>query len=467
MHGRGVSTDGEVWANGFHPLWMVVLLPVFAIFRGDPETPVHVALTISAITTSASGALLYLIARRLAIAAPVSLAATALYLLHPTVVFMSANGMETGLNVSIFVLLLYTLVVAWQAPSGRSFALASAAAGLLVLSRTDYLFVAGAVVFSLFLRWRPPSAVVALGAPAPALVLPWFIWNVAVFGSPVQVSAGAVPYVEHHALLGGTASFGQRAHHAYAIARSDALTRIPHFYFAVDATSTRLAVAFIAGLLTLAALSAFRRRQLREPLLLIGVPAAALVVQFAVHAGIRWYVREWYFIPLFPLLALLIALLVDAAARSAKASIVALALVAAVLAGTVAKAATTYRDGWYPVQLDMLAASRWIDGHTAPDARVGSFNSGLVGYFDRRTTVNLDGVMNPDAAAAIRDRRVGDYIRSRRIDVLADFPFYPFIYYRGFLGEVLITRNLATFGDHLTFQGPYTVYDLTARSTAR
>jgi hypothetical protein len=38
VHGRGLSTDGIHTTNGFHPLWMVMLLPFAAIFDAPSQT---------------------------------------------------------------------------------------------------------------------------------------------------------------------------------------------------------------------------------------------------------------------------------------------------------------------------------------------------------------------------------------------------------------------------------------------
>jgi hypothetical protein len=54
---------------------------------------------------------------------------------------------------------------------------------------------------------------------------------------------------------------------------------------------------------------------------------------------------------------------------------------------------------------------------------LGAWQSGAFGYYapDDVTVVNLDGVVNPDAATANRTDRLAFYIRDRRIDWLADF----------------------------------------------
>jgi hypothetical protein len=64
--------------------------------------------------------------------------------------------------------------------------------------------------------------------------------------------------------------------------------------------------------------------------------------------------------------------------------------------------------------------SPWLRSHTAPNSVVGSFNAGIVSYYSGRRVVNLDGVMNEAAIAAIQTRTLGEYIDSQGIEYLAD-----------------------------------------------
>jgi hypothetical protein len=456
--GGGVSVDGEVWANGFHPLWLLILLPIYALPIGD-QTAVHLALTISGAVVALSAIPLYAVARRLGISQLVSIAVAALYLMHPVVLYMSVNGLETGVNLAIFVVLLYAFVRCWQEPQPRNEIFVSAVAGVLVLSRTDYGITAAIILFALVLRARAEAGSLArLAIPAIAITAPWFVWNIAVFGSPLQGSAGAIPYVEHQFFPHPDASAAELIRYALGQIRADTEV-LSYVYFTRTLDSGWFAAGAIALLVVASMAVAYAYARCRVPLMLLAIPAAGLIAQFLVHAGIRWYMREWYLVATFPVLALLLGMVVDSLVGS-RARLLAPALVGVVLIATAVKAEHTYTHAWYGLQPDMLEASRWIDAETPPDARVGAFNSGIVGYFSHRTTVNLDGVMNPDAFDAIKRRRVAAYVDEREIDYIADFPFYPFWFYRPFLGGELRATEVARFDAELTFQGPFVVYEL-------
>jgi hypothetical protein len=57
---------------------------------------------------------------------------------------------------------------------------------------------------------------------------------------------------------------------------------------------------------------------------------------------------------------------------------------------------------------------------------LGAWQSGAFGYYagDRLEVVNLDGVVNPDAADALRDDTTVAYMRDRNVDWLADFTLH-------------------------------------------
>jgi hypothetical protein len=466
--GGGVSVDGETWGNGFHPLWLIVLLPVYAAGAGD-ETAIHIALTISGVAVALSGGVLYATARRLGISELASLIATGLYLSHPVVVYMSVNGLETGVNLAAFVVVLYAFVRCWQEPSTMNEVGVSLAAGVLVLTRTDYGITAAVVLVALALRARAePGSLAALALPAIAVTAPWFAWSIAVFDSPLQTSAGAIPYVVHEQFPVPDATRGEVVRHALEQLQDGAYDVLPYVYFTPDADQAHYAVlalaALIAAAIALVALS--RNREWWLALGLLAVPATGLVAQLVIHSAVRWYLREWYLVAVFPLLALLIGLILQTLWQTRAGIAASAGVLTLILSSIAVKSEATYDDGWYVLQLDMLDAARWIDRETPPDARVGAFNSGIVGYFSHRTTVNLDGVMNPDALDAIRDRRVVEYTRERRLGYLVDYPYYPFWLYRPFLGADLPATEVARFDDVVTFQGPFVVYELLTDDSA-
>ena len=64
-----------------------------------------------------------------------------------------------------------------------------------------------------------------------------------------------------------------------------------------------------------------------------------------------------------------------------------------------------------------------LEGRIDPAATLGAFQAGVFSWFGQRDVVNLDGKMNPDAARALADRKLAEYIESRRVDYVLDWPW--------------------------------------------
>ena len=63
---RGMlSADGITLTNGFHPLWLFLITPIFFFFKSDPWLPVHLTVTLSALFDTAAGFLIYKVLEKL------------------------------------------------------------------------------------------------------------------------------------------------------------------------------------------------------------------------------------------------------------------------------------------------------------------------------------------------------------------------------------------------------------------
>jgi len=62
--GKGITFDGVNPTNGFHPLWMLICLPVFALARFNLFLPLRVLVMVLALFNIATGILLYRLGKR-------------------------------------------------------------------------------------------------------------------------------------------------------------------------------------------------------------------------------------------------------------------------------------------------------------------------------------------------------------------------------------------------------------------
>lgn len=440
--GSGASFDGETITNGFHPLWLAILTPLF-LLRDDPLLNLHLGLTLSALFGVATIYLVYAIVRRLTDNAAASLAAASFYALHPYLALENVNGMETGLTVflvSLVTWLFLRMACRDGPPPPSEYAQLGVASGLMMLARTDTIFVLPPVALFFFVRERGRRrwmSGLAIGLPALVVLAPWIAWSLASFGTIVQTSALGLAEFQRQGYI---AEHGSEPAvllaRAWEVTRGALFSRMIHLYFVPRAASELPFFLGAGGMLAamlFAPLDPQRGRALRQMGLLM-VPGSGILLLLLYHSAVRWWLREWYFAPVALFAALLLGIALDylhGALRGtgpASATAVwrrrAVVLLYAVFAVGLARSFGPHMlDRWgthSQHRVNQLEAARWIDSHTEPDARIGSFNAGIIGYFSERTVVNLDGVVNGDAHRARVEKRMREYIRAMKLDYLAD-----------------------------------------------
>jgi hypothetical protein len=148
--GHGSSFDGINRTNGYHPLWMLICVPIFALARFDLILPLRVLLLVMSGLSVATAILLYRLIGR--IFAPAIGAAAALFWVfsYDVLATVYQQGLESGIAAFFIVLLVYKLYefeVAWRkegVTTNQIIGLAVIAA-LTMFSRLDLVFLAGMV----------------------------------------------------------------------------------------------------------------------------------------------------------------------------------------------------------------------------------------------------------------------------------------------------------------------------------
>jgi hypothetical protein len=193
--GNGSTFAGLVETNGYHPLWLLILVPVAAVVR-DPYVLVAVVFVIQSfiwIFVVREG---MRIGRRFGSGAVGVLALVTLGLLAIVIGHLSFNGMESAPLVFFFVL---AVRLALEADEGDESAYRKIGwvLALMSLTRLDATFTALLIAAALALRNMPPvrrdavvRAVRLAGPTALGLGL-YVVANTILFGTPTPVSGQA------------------------------------------------------------------------------------------------------------------------------------------------------------------------------------------------------------------------------------------------------------------------------------
>ncbi len=429
--GQGVTFDGVNPANGFHPLWVLMLAPWFkaalccSIFPGEAaDVALRGALVLGAGLDVLAATGFALLAERWQKGSGAVVAL--LYLFNLRLAMEAVNGLETAL--AMLVLAGYIWAMDWlvQTWTWRSWAAAGALGGLAFLARTDLailvLFVSlGVFVVSLRRTRSLDWGWLVYALVGLLVVAPWFAWSRLATGHWTQSSAVAMPLlVQYRFSLGG--NLWQDF-------------QLPVINYAVRALLIYGGAALLAGLgvLLLARLGRVSRRVKRwlahmaprdshlsaAPVYLAWLALAGVAVGLGVHTLVRWYPRGWYYAPWAGLLALVVGLgLAHLLAKLGRQGW--LGLAGALLVLLVFQVQRTFSEPVYPGQVDWIQASDWVRSSTPPDAVIGAFNSGILGYFAERRVINLDGVVDWNAIAARQENRLLAYLRQQGGTYLVD-----------------------------------------------
>ena len=146
--GHGSTFDGINPTNGYHPLWMLICIPIFALARFDLILPLRILLLVMSGLSVATGILLYRLIGRIFTPAIGAMAALFWVFSHDVLNTLYQNGLESGIAAFFIVLLVYKLYefeISWRKNevSKKQIATLAVIAVLTMFSRLDLVFLAG------------------------------------------------------------------------------------------------------------------------------------------------------------------------------------------------------------------------------------------------------------------------------------------------------------------------------------
>lgn len=440
--GHGSTFDQLAPTNGYHPLWMALITPLFALLPGR-QAPVTGALILSSLIAAATAWLVYLVLRRLGQPRAVGVAGAAAWFYSPMSIQFSLNGLETAVATAAALLLFLQHLRMRSLDAGGGIrltvtngALVGLAAGLALLARTDLVFLVAPV--GLVFAWHALRAHRWGAALAAALLLvltvaPWFAWNWHTFGSLTQVSGKALPTWEYRAFAHAHPNTGlmDTAYRDEWLRRLHAESGAWGVHTGFSPVSWRTwpggarlpwRVAGLAAVLAVGGAAVRARGRTVRALCRLWPYGVLLVALFVVHPLMRWSSREWYAgVPAVGVFLAFFVMLGGAACRLAgrRAGTIVVSAISTLLVGAyLVQFAGIQREGFYKGQKGFLDTLRMTE-RRLPDTslRFASTDCGHTAYMGHLRTVNLDGLVNNQAYLAIKQGRLADYLIGAGIDV--------------------------------------------------
>ena len=433
--GKFSTFDGGITqTNGYHPIWMLLITPFYWLF--DKETALFGIKAFEIMLVAGGMALIALAARLSRLAWPLLFAALPMLYRNPLELLW---GLEAAAAMFTLALLILAVCVYMRDPQRWKWHVAAIAFALPWV-RLEYIAVSLAATAALCaIEWSRQERralslselaairrtyIPLIGAVAGMLV--YFAYNGLVFGGFVPVSAATK-------LAWSQGKWGREGGYDFIQNFGDTLR--------LDAFDYELLIALeICAYLLLIWRLALRSNERRDWLLtafLVGVfgLAAGHIAKFAqsvltVHPS---YANElWYFVPAYLMAALIIPVRLYIAIylirrllaprRRATANALSVGVVVIGAAVLLVRAGFAEPFKW----VDRVSGESSIEWETSsymgvqvmnralPEGSViGSWDSGVIGYFSRFPVVNLDGMVNSYA-----------YLRSSPIKQIEGINFY-------------------------------------------
>lgn len=420
--GAGSSFDGMHATNGYQPLWLLCLVPVFVV-SSQPESGIRLATALQGLFFGGSAALVFRTARRHG-----RPAATLAALVWLALTYREALA---GLEFALHAVCVLGAAALWldlfdtrSPPSVRACLGLGSLVGLAFLARLDNLLLAAVIGVVLLNRERAvgPSRegvrrLLAFALPVALAAGAYAVVNLRLFGHVLPVSAAVKREWSLHLL----------SQDPLARAVGVWLAKLSQVLWPLLNLPQRYPLYLTAGGFLAAGLLLARARVARA-----WAPFAAFsLVQLLAHA--LWFHREFSFLGsshAFVVQPLLASLLLAAAAERLLASggrLAALARPALLAAnGLVGLLILASASRWVLRERAGLSlrpdydAAGWVNAQLPADAVLATWRTGAVAFLSDRRTLDLTGLVNSWGYLRHERRDLCGYWRRNGVTHLVD-----------------------------------------------
>jgi hypothetical protein len=417
------------FTNGFQPLYVFLMAPIYWLFPNDPFLPIHASLILLAIFDTLALLVLLALIRRFTESPVTSVIAALAWIFNPYVMRTSANGLETTIAFFFLALAYYyyhrlEIHKTENASASRLFVF-GVVLGLAVLARIDSaifaLVMTAAMVYSHLGSRATPRKIfgemLMIAVGLAFAYLPWVVYSLHYTGDIIPISGAAVRYISTWSI-----------NHDYW---SPAWYLNEIYWAGGTIVKYNIVLLALTAALGLLAGALWRRKALEEltgrikPHLPLVISAAALFAAYAFYIFGNWYFKRYLFPVVLPLM-IVFALMIDyflsrpgRSIRTAVAGIVSITVIGSCIAHPIFRALYFGRD---TSEMSYMNLGLWARERFEPGTIVGSCQTGALAYFaDSLVVVNLDGVVNKKGFEALIAKRGIDYMRETGIEYYVDW----------------------------------------------
>jgi hypothetical protein len=469
VSGMGLSYDGHQVTNGFQPLFLLIILPIFFFTKSNLNLPLHLVAVFQSFVSLGIGIFLYKISR-IFLDKWFSLFIVAVWSFSPIAISQEMNGMETGLNLFLIAAASYyyisQIVPSIENIKTRKLIFLGVLLTLTMLARLDGILFMTAVLMHLLYtalkrhkettyikKVQSLFRVVFPVALIPLMVLtPWFIFNYQITGHLLPLSGQAIRFMSLNYGF-GAGSFRDQFplqdipikfyyenlsyslmkllwHHPFTHSPVKFFSDLFHvanmdnfqsFHF----ISLLILGAFVIAI-TLFALSSLRL--IFSQMMFYFLYAFLLLCAFTFYIFGQWFYYRYYF-PIYFLMTICFGEVFFLIYTNLKkinknfGMIFKGGLVTLYVLSVSFQIKGFVYMSQHSVHKQFHTFLSVIKNVTPANAVIGCFQSGVVGYYSDRQIINLDGKVNIEALEAMKKGQLGKYIKEEGITYVADWSF--------------------------------------------
>lgn len=424
--GHGATFDGANLTNGFHPLWMGLSILLQLFFHSDPNLSVHLALTVAAIfhvlTAYYLYRLIFFLGFRIA-----GIIIGLFWAMNYNLISIALCGLETSLFGFFIAFTLYKYL-AWR----NDFTLGRVSIiglllGLTVLARFDgfLFFIFLAIDYALISKKRMANALVKLLLLSAILllsVLPWLVWSYFTVGCLLPITWQAKSPLQD--IFSGSSFLSSII--------KKILLQIGWLHYSFSEYLRIIGAQSVFGKFTWLILASIILPFLHKLRLAIS-PIKVFMVYALAHFSYYFLLIPSlrYAYPAFIIvLAAFFLVLGQNYSLIKRRLYLVIVIMPFVIFGIINDSLYAWNNGFAGLRTHSLHSTMyydavaWLRNNTPNDAVIGSFNSGIYGYYSGRRVVNLDGYINNNSYYVIKDKRLFGYIKEQKISYLIDWNKY-------------------------------------------
>jgi hypothetical protein len=413
--------------SGFQPLIALFFLPFFELFWNQKEIAIKLALSLNALLGFCANILLYRLLRWV-FSRPIATFLVSVWVWSPYVMNQTINGMETTLA---FLLLLLIFNYYWHVNhtgsfKARSWVILGVLLGAGFWARVDLGLLGIAIVLdqlwimatnSQSSRTLRVRNICLCSIVALCLASPWIVFTIINTGNILPVSGRAVHFI--------TSTFIDFYHQ-----NRSGFSPIMFSYFkkefliyqplAVLSTHTLWQLT-LAGSCLIGFCTALLNRKFRTLFRSVWIFQTIMIIAYIVFIGGFWHLNR-YFYPVYTFILLLHGASLHWLESKLKLKPLIIGIVLFILFipyGIIY--GLQYTSQWTkPRPPRYLSIARFAKDHIPQNARVGAFQSGCVSCWLDNKVVNLDGLINEEAYAHLKNKTMDVYLANQKIDYLVE-----------------------------------------------